>query len=353
MKHMYNRESGHHLDKLSYGEIDGIHHPLFSQSYALFSRMFTWDGEPILDPAGYDRLFTFNKDPDFQNSYGPQKLMMTYALDSRHGQVVGGTDYTAMLVPPALAKDTGIDVLYFGAHIYIDEQQRGAGLALRLVEEREKAVRAYAGGILGRPAEGIRLLAVNEQNDPRKMTIPEIAEDIATTGVHPCQRIISSSRLAGWRVVDDRYRYREIDRDGDPGIDFMVLNVKGAGRNPPPAEISPALMIHFLERHAATRRYGQDPYLDPKFCQQVQELQSLQVLRPADISQQASDMRPGVDKALAALERDAAAAKAASQARKPLRRHPVAIFNTYGRDHSRYSPARQAPLSSSLRHGRN
>ncbi len=302
------RDQGY-LARLQFGELASIHHPMFDGTHALFGKFFFHDNnllldrpEPLVSRDGFDRLFSFNDNADVQQRWGPMRLQFTYAYDPHEDRVVGGSTYVAMILPAAIAQESGLDVIYMGATLFVDTDQRGRGLALTVVDRREDAVARYAAGITGKPAEQINLLAIHEQNDPRKMTLEEIEADIEATGTHPCVRMIGSRR-EGWRTLDARFHYREIDSPGDEGIDYMSLCVKGRGINPPPVTLPPSVIAHFLTTYAARRHLGRDPSGDPKLIEQLDSLRRLQVLTPVDDSATLMNLKPLVD---AALEREAA-----------------------------------------------
>jgi hypothetical protein len=290
------------INGLEYGTLASIDHPRFEQTFRLFDATFRHHGECFMDRSTFDRSFKLNDDTQFQHRYGPSRLMLAYAYDPAADRVVGGTGFTAMVLPEQLAQEAGFDVMYMGAYVFVDRGYRGGGQAMRLVDFREGAVQQFA--VLSQPKlqdpARVRLIAFNEQNDPRLMSLEDIRDDLAESGTHPCDRVLSSRKLAGWRAVDARFHYVEIDRPGDPGIDTMLLNVKGRGTNPPPPMLPTSLLCHFLERHAAVRRFGEDPHQDPAFSAQIAHARSLQVVMPFDDSEYIRRLRPLIDAQLAA-----------------------------------------------------
>jgi GNAT superfamily N-acetyltransferase len=284
--------------RLTFGHFaDGAHHH-FDEAHALFGRYFKHDdGQPYVSASAFRQLLALNHDPAYQAKWGPVRSQWTYAIEPTTQRIIAGSTYVAMMLPPALARQADIDVLYLGGTLFVDDAYRGHGLALTLVDQREKAVCAYAAehGARGGNAAAIKLLAINEQNDPRKMTLAEIEEDIRVSGIHPCDRMISTRRTSNWRTIDPRFDYVEVGEADGPGVTYMTLGVKAAGRSPPPAAIPAEVLCHFLRTYGGRRKLGSDPDQDAVLQQQLAAARALGTLRPVDDSAELEQLRERIE----------------------------------------------------------
>lgn len=212
--------------------------PRLDEFYRLYGKVFTLpeEREPI---EGFQTVLRLTADPAIVRDFGPISERITLAIDPATGEVAGATNYVFY--------GYGSDWKKFGIaascqlnFICVDQNRRAQGIAARLLRDLDEKLAIFARDNV-RDAAG-DLFITCEQNNPRRMTLEQLASDMEASGIDPYDRLAWWVRR-GYRRLDFAYRQPPLN-PGQAACDYLDYYVRFPNGDAPLSLPAPILAEH-------------------------------------------------------------------------------------------------------------